>query len=141
VVTRGAQRVTVLWCNLDVSSLAQARQALAEREGIKHAYLERSVGAWSREFSSDHDETRCVGKWADAAGVAGVVWTALKPRFAGTPVKPSSEQVIDYLKALDPETKRVAEECVRRAPPQIRTAYRERIERDLGWVVATYGKR
>jgi hypothetical protein len=64
--------------------------------------------------------------------VTGAVWTALKPSFAGRPVKPSCDQVIRYLADLEAEPKRLAEEYVRRAPAQIRTSYREGIEGELG---------
>lgn len=141
VITSGADAIPVLWCGLDVSSLDEARQALAEREDIKAAYFERSVGFWRQVVRSAHRETESIGKWAEAAGLAGVVWTALRPRFAGRSVKPSIDQVIDHLANLDAEAKRLAEEYVRRAPPQIKTAYRERIERDLGWVAASDGER
>ena len=141
VIADNAEPVPVLWCILDVSSLAQARQALAKREGIKPANIQRSVGVWSSAFSSDRLETGQIGKWAVTAGLTGVVWTALKPRFGGKSEKPSGDQIIDYLNNLDPQTKRLAEEYVRYAPPQIRTAHRERIEHDLGWVPARYGDR
>jgi hypothetical protein len=138
VIAGDAESVPVLWCALDVSSLNQARQVLADREGIKPAYVERSVGAWSPEFSSDHGETTGIGRWAEAAGLGGVVWTALQSRFAGKSTKPSVDQVIDHLTNLDAEAKARAEEYVRRAPLQIRTAYRERIEHELGWVAASH---
>jgi hypothetical protein len=67
-----------------------------------------------------------------------VVWTALQPRFAGKSITPSIDQVLEYLANLDTEAKKLAEEYVRRAPPQIKTAYRERIERDLGWVAPPF---
>ena len=133
VIADNAEPVPVLWCILDVPLLVRARQALAEREGIKPANIERSVGVWSRELSTDHPETGPIGKWAVTAGLTDVVWTALKPRFGGKSEKPSGDQIIDYLNSLDPETRRLAEEYVRYAPSQIRTAYRDRIERVLGW--------
>jgi hypothetical protein len=64
--------------------------------------------------------------------IKGVVWTALKPKFANEYRKPSVEEVTRYL-AGSGVTKARAEEYVRRAPVQIRTPYRDRIERELGW--------
>lgn len=142
VIAAGAAApISVLWCALDVATLEEARQVLAEREGIKPAFVERSVGIWGQSVRSGHRETEAIGKWAEVANLSGVVWTALQPRFAGKSTTPSIHQVLEHLANLDAETKRLAEEYVRRAPPQIRTAYRERIERDLGWVAAAYGER
>ena len=64
----------------------------------------------------------------------GVVWTALGARFPGVAGEPSSEQVVAYLKGLASPEKELAEEYIRKAPRQIRTAYRERIEAALGWM-------
>lgn len=141
VIVPGAAPISALWCALDVDTLDEARQVLAKREGIKPAYVERSVGVWGKGVCSRHRETEAIGKWAEAANLSGVVWTALQPRFEGKSTTPSIDQVLEHLANLDAEAKRLAEEYVRRAPPQIRTAYRERIECDLGWVAASHGER
>ena len=63
-----------------------------------------------------------------------VVWTALKPKFQEEIGQiPTADEVIAFLKHLPPETKKVAEEYVRRAPAQVNTEYRRRIENELGW--------
>ena len=46
---------------------------------------------------------------------------------------PTSAQVIAYLRSLDGQQKTKAEEYVRKAPQQIKTAYRKAIELELGW--------
>jgi hypothetical protein len=136
VIAEETDPIPVLWTVLDVASLDEARKVLAQREGITAGYLERSVGTWGPSYSSDHSEGETIGKWAVAAGVTGVVWTALKPFFADKYIKPSCEHVIRYLASLEGEPRRLAEEYIRRAPAQIRTLYRERIERELGWTAA-----
>lgn len=133
VIAEDSEPIPVLWNVLDVDSLEQARQSLARREGITSCYADCAVGAWSSRFSSGHGEDRNIAAWAAALGVSAVVWTALSPRFAGRPIKPSCDQVLTYLANLEGETRRLAEEYVRNAPAQIRTAYRQRIERELDW--------
>ena len=55
-------------------------------------------------------------------------------KFSGEDqVRPSQSQAIDYLKALTGETRRDAEEYVRKAPAQIATPYRTAFEKTLGW--------
>jgi hypothetical protein len=133
VIAEDAESVAVLWAALDVRSLEGARQALGRREEINPTNMESFVGVWSSATSSDHGADRSIAEWAGATGVTGVVWTALPPKFAGKPFKPSSDQVVSYLSNLEGETRRLAEEYVRRAPVQIRTSYRRRIEHELGW--------
>jgi hypothetical protein len=132
-ITSNAEAIPVLWAELDVRSLDEARLALADREGIRLALIEISVGVWSANYESDHAEARVIGEWAIVAGVAGVVWTALKPRFAGKPIGPSCDQVIRHLKTLEGEARHLAEKYIRYTPAQIRTPYRAAIERELGW--------
>jgi hypothetical protein len=133
VVAEDTVPVPVLWAALDVDSLDRARHALAQREGMKPANVDSAIGAWSPSFSSGHSECQIVAPWAAVSGVSGVVWTALRPKFADNPGKPSCDQVVKYLAILEGETRRLAEEYIRRTPAQIRTPYRERIERELGW--------
>ncbi len=140
VIAEDTDPIPVLWTALDLASLHEGRQALALRESIPLAHMESSVGAWSSSLSPDRSEFQAIAEWADAAGVTGVVWTALKPKFAGKPIKPSCDQIIDYLANLEGETRQLAEEYVRRAPTQVTTSYRQRIERELGWTAARHAK-
>jgi hypothetical protein len=133
VIAEDTVSVPVLWAALDVESLERARKVLAQREGVKTVNVDSAIGAWSPTFSSGHSECRIVAPWAVASGVSGVVWTALRSKFADQPVKPSCDQVVRYLATLEGETRRLAEEYIRSTPAQIRTPYRERIERELGW--------
>lgn len=132
--------VKVLWVPLDVPSWGQARSTLAAREEIRAHNVERSVGVWSTTFSSAHPEAISIGTWAKTIGADGVVWTALRPRFDDKLVTPTADQIVGYLSGLAGETRKRAEEYIRRAPVQIRTAYRDAIERQLGWFVQTSGE-
>lgn len=78
-----------------------------------------------------------IGEWAKSNnGVDAVVWTALKPRFKNRLVTPKLEQVLDHLRELEGLARERAEAYVRRAPPQIETAYRKAIELELDWAVS-----
>lgn len=127
VISAKAAPVTVLWAELAVSSLDEAREVLARREGISSKNAVRLV-ATSRSSSLQQ-----VAAWAKEKDLTGVVWTALGPRFPGVTDQPSNEQIIAYLQGLASPTKELAEEYIRKAPRQIHTANRERIEQSLGW--------
>lgn len=133
LIAEDTEAIPVLWAALDVDSLDAARQALARREGITSANMDSSIGVWSSGFSCGYNENGNIAAWGAATGVSGVVWTALRPKFADRPIKPSCHQVLMYLANLEGQRKRIAEEYVRNAPAQIRTPYRQRIERELGW--------
>lgn len=136
-ITEDTERVPVLWKELNVESLEEARTVLCERE----CKYESDIGIWSATCSSadptyiQHAVAVEIGAWAEAKGIGGVVWTALGPNFDNVlRTKPSCDQVISYLKGLvERNEHQNAETYVRRAPSQIRTVYRDRIERELGW--------
>ena len=134
VVTPGAAPIKVFSAPLTVSSIDDARYALAEREGVSSRFVSRSVGFWTRESGSDHPERHAVACWASEAEHDGVVWTALKPKFGNDYVTPTCEQVVSYLDGLAGETREKAETYVRRTPVQVRTSYRETIHQVLGWM-------
>lgn len=128
--------VTTFWATLDVASLATAKEALAAREGIGSANITGSIGFWSAASQSPGRTASLVAAWGHGRDIAGAVWTALKPRFGGTTRMPSVAEVVRHLSGLEGAEKEAAEEYVRRAPVQIRTAYRAAIEEALGWTPA-----
>lgn len=136
VIEPKAERVPVLWTRLTVGSIDTARKALAEREEVCLAKHPRSIGYWSLEKASQHRESVRIVAWAKAKGVDAVVWTELKSRFNGTLMTPTCEEVVEHLRSLKEPERTKAKEYVRKAPKQIRTAYREVIELELGWTAS-----
>lgn len=133
VVCETAPAVTVLWAALDLATLDDAKQALAQREGISADNIRHSIGYWSRAGSSRHLGVDAIADWAQAKGADGVVWTALKPKMDDDYRVPTLDEVIDHLKSLSGTALEAAEEYVRLAPRQIVTPYRTAIEGALGW--------
>lgn len=137
VAVPGAPASPTLWAPLDVRELEAARRLLRRRERSRRG----TIGAWSPGGSAAWGEPPgavavhgAIARWARERGLAGVVWTALPPRFRGeTGRVPSRDGVVDHLASLRGARRVRAERYVRRAPRQVRTPYREAIERRLGW--------
>jgi hypothetical protein len=72
-------------------------------------------------------------KWAEAHGLEAVIWTALGHKFRGKEVAPTVEQVIEHLRSLSGKKLENTRRYIERAPRQIDTEYRRRIEAALGW--------
>lgn len=129
VLTRQANYLPSLWAPLTSLDIEDARAALSEREKTP---LHR-IGSWPHgEYDAEliHD----LPLWAEKHEVDGIVWTALQPRFNGVNGKsPTIVQVVRYLEGLTGETRRIAEEYIRRTPAQIDTEFRRAIESALGW--------
>jgi hypothetical protein len=130
VITKGARPLRTLWAPLVVKTMAEARRALADREGIAADNMARSIGGWS---ASDISEDLAVSEWAAAKGLTDVVWTALKPKFGKEYRVPSSAEVLAHLNALQGSDRERAEQYVRMTPRQITSTYRAVIEGELGW--------
>ncbi len=122
-----------LWTTLSCSSLNEARQALAKREGLPS---ERHAAFCTSTETSGHHGAELVQAWAKKRGFAGVVWTGLPPKSPASNKNkdyPSIDDVISHLGKLEGDFARRAEEYVRKAPRQIATSYRARIVEELGW--------
>lgn len=131
VLEPGAQPVQTLWASLGVAGLREAREALRKREGDTKP---QHIGYWSTADRTEGEVSRLIGSWAAQHNLDGVVWTALPPKWNDqSGVVPTIEQVLEHLRGLPAESKADAERYVRRTPPQVRTAYRARIEVELGW--------
>ncbi len=74
--------VRSLWALMPVASLAEAREKLALREGIKDARIAQDIGAWS-QGSPEVPVIAGLAAWAVAHGIGHVVWTALPPEICG----------------------------------------------------------
>ena len=75
-----------------------------------------------------------LAEWVASKSIGGVIWTALSPEFDDIKNIPSEEQIVEYLQSRTGRERESAKEYVERAPEQIDTSYRRRIEAMLGWV-------
>lgn len=133
VLAQDVEPVRSLWATYDGTSLQDACIALCDREGIPQRNVATSIRSWSRGQASPSCMLE-LEPWAMTRGVQSVVWTSLPPKFEGNDASaPSVEVVLKYLAGLTGPTRDLAEQYVRRAPRQIDTYYRRRIEAALGW--------
>lgn len=128
VIENDAVPVRSMWAVMDGNDLKAAKEALRAREGTKIEY----IGEWKPGAEAPSD-IPCLSEWASSHGVEAVIWTALKPKFEDKDCVPTVEQVVTYLQSLEGRKRDNAERYVRLAPRQIDTAYRRRIEAELGW--------
>ena len=120
--------VPMLWSQLDVTTIDEARTSLAHREecGVT------AIGCWPSK-GPIFEHTAAIGQWASSRGITGVVWTALPPLFDGSTRVATADQIVGYLRSLTGSTQRLAREYVCKTPTQVKTPYRMIIERTLGW--------
>lgn len=137
VICPNTPQIRTYWTLLNVVDIHTARKRLAVREyvGADAAWTEANIGFWDRATRKSYGlEAETIAAWAAAVGLAGVVWTNLTFGLkTSRGVMPSAEEVVAFLRALDPTKQPEAEGYIRQAPAQIDTAYRRLIERELGW--------
>ena len=130
VIAPGARPVRSLWALMDSDSLDEAREQLQLREGTENPDY---IGNWSRKQESPRDIPK-LSEWAAARNIHSVIWTALPPGLKGDDNEhPGVEDVLRHLRALSGTARDNAERYIRRAPRQIDTDYRRRIEAELEW--------
>lgn len=132
VIVPTGPEVRSLWAPFTVSTAADARDALAKREGVEKN-LDKHIGVWSSMEPNDSDPPS-ISAWARGLRLDAVVWAALPPRFEGKDGRlPTEEEAVAYLRRLPREARRHAERYIRRTPRQIDTPYRRRFEHEFGW--------
>ena len=128
--------VTSLWAPMTVRDLDAAVTELTRRERTHP----RKIGRWSTG-QDDPQRLPGLGEWTTGRDVDHVIWTALEPKFRNQEwVRPTEDQALSHLRNLTGSARTKAEEYVRRTPGQIRTAYRRRFERCLGWTPTLVGE-
>ena len=133
VMHAAASAVTCFWVEAGTDDEGDAKRALREREAIPSKNMERHLGVWTHGCPAPASIPG-LADWAAARGITTVLWTALPPKFNGVNQRvPSVEEAVAYLASLSGQTATLAEEYVRRAPPQIDTVYRREFAARLGW--------
>lgn len=128
VLHESAAPVRSLWSVMDCTDLAEARRALQARECCSEGH----IASWSQGQNGPSNIID-LPKWAEARGVGAVVWTGLPPKMGDTVRCPTVDEVLGHLRRLSGAARENAERYIRRAPRQIDTAMRRRIEAELGW--------
>ena len=140
VLLEGAPQVRSLWSLMISEDIELARRALGTREGVSDDRVDEGIGVWTPDQRSGGVAVDTIAAWAERMGLDGVVWTDLqpgKPGARGQRHALSADQVIAHLGGLDASARRSAEEYIRRAPAQIDTDTRRRVELELGWTPVT----
>jgi hypothetical protein len=132
VLDEESQPVRLLWSVMLPTDVPGAKEALRDREHITAHDWESRIGSWQRAQPTPELLPE-LPRWAETHGLDAAVWTALGPKFADEDVRPSADQVIEYLRGLLGTKRENAERYIRRTPRQIDTSYRRRIEAALGW--------
>ena len=129
VLVDAGSEVQSLWVLMDVESVEAAAENLRKREDTQGKY----IGVWKGGLRSPTSIPR-LAEWVQGENLDGVVWTALPPKFCGKNGRmPGEEEVVEYLRSLTGSVRKKAKEYVQKAPWQIRTSYRSRIEKDFHW--------
>ncbi|MXZ28670.1 hypothetical protein F4212_08740 [Candidatus Poribacteria bacterium] len=130
VISPDARPVRSLWTLMDSDSLEVAIKQLKRREET----TKDNIGDWSKGQDSPAEIPK-LSEWTRARNIDSVIWTALPPGLKGNEnEQPSVEDVLRYLRELTGTARDAAEQYIRRAPRQIDTAYRRRIEAELYWL-------
>ncbi|WP_298402282.1 hypothetical protein [uncultured Chloroflexus sp.] len=126
VIKTDATPVRVLWTLMLPTELQAAKKALRDRERIPTKNWEKRIGSW-RHGEAAPAAIPELPDWAQARNLDAVIWTALNPTFTHV------DEIIEHLNNLSGEKKERAEQYIRCAPSQIKTAYRRQIEHIFGW--------
>ena len=129
VLDPSVRPVRSLWALMDAEDVEAARRHLGRREQIPERRWPDLIGAWPE------DSSPCIlglEEWARARKLDAVVWTALGANF-DEKCKSLEDQVLSHLRLLFESKRDEAERYIRRAPRQIDTRVRRRIEAELKW--------
>jgi hypothetical protein len=134
VLLDGAPLQQTLWTLSRKATLTEAIRDLAIREGTVAPH----IGRWSSSDTHVGSEDRIsaiIDLWARERELDAVVWTALGPKKPnGENGLAAEDDLIEYLRNLDKRGEAAAaREYVEKAPSQIKTPLRVRIQREIGW--------
>jgi hypothetical protein len=130
VIDPRATPLRLLWALMTPVDLPEAIKALCNREGVQNPLS--GICSW-QAGQAVPDIIPDLSTWARAHGLDAAIWTALGPKFGTEERSPSVDEVIYYLHGLQGSIRDHARRYIERAPRQIDTDYRRRIEAATGW--------
>lgn len=131
VLVSGASKRTTYWVLHQSMELSEAREDLRIRERCSSLKPIHSVCHPAKgENETNNEFSAIVREWLNRTNYAdAAIWTGLRPTDEGK----SAQSALDFLNTLSGESKENAEKYIRKAPPQIQTAYRSEFRTQLGW--------
>lgn len=137
VIYENAKPIRTLWALMATDDLEEAKQSLKVRENILDKNFKSHIAAVTKDEKISNDIIKTIiQEWAKKMDLDAVIWTNLPPKFNKKDNDiPNLEEAIKYLKSLDIDinTRKTAEEYIRKAPKQIDTEYRRKFESEFGW--------
>lgn len=134
VINESAKATRTLWALMATDNLNDAKRNLQEREGIPLKNIDKSIGVVSANEDAKSKIEVIIKEWMQNLKIDAVIWTNLPSKFQGENNRtPTIEEAISYIKSLDINSKKNAEEYIRKTPRQIDTDYRRKIESEFGW--------
>ena len=129
------QLVRLLWALMTTDDIEEAKKSLKSRESSS---MDNISSITADEDATGNDIKLEIKNWLNHKGLNTAIWTGLthesklnKKYFNGK--RPTQDQVLKYLNKLEGRERRDAEYYIRKAPKQIDTLYRRRIEATFGW--------
>lgn len=128
VVDNKSRSVKTYWAMMATLNLSESVAALKTRERTEKIEI---VG---KNYPAKTKTAQIIKNWLDSKNIEYAIWSNLPPKFDNqNDLRPTGEQVVQYLKSLKGKTREMAEEYIRKAPKQHTTEYRQLIESELGW--------
>lgn len=128
------QKVKTLYAVSLYENLDLAMLDLAVREGTGRKSIGYYITADDKFFPDNFTYKENIREWILNKKIDAVIWTNLSVRFKDKiGLSLNADNVIKYLQTLPEEIKVLAEEYIRKAPEQVETAFRKKIEEQLGW--------
>lgn len=128
------------WAVSCFESLDAAAENLRVREGCKnlrpiHVIDNDGARSFGRGKAPDDDIASAIDEFRGEENLDAVVWTGLCPKS----FKPIDgriqliDQVLGFLRSLDPEEEARAKEYIQKAPPAISTPVRQAVQEEFDW--------
>lgn len=128
IIDDSSSFVRTLWALMTVEDLPTAIKSLEERENSK------KIDSVKTNEKPTNDNTKIsIVEWLRLKNLDAAIWTNLSYSKKTDNKRPSIEYIIKHLKELDYNSRKTAEEYIRKAPKQIDTEFRRKIELEFGW--------
>lgn len=129
VIDQDSKPITTLWNLMDTDDFQSAFDSLMKREGT----IRKRIRSINQSDVPKNSIEKIVQEWLKKKEIDVAIWTGLYLNNKTQDRRPSVDEIVNHLIALENSELDNAKEYIIKTPTQVQTEYRKTIMSELNW--------
>lgn len=129
VIDQDSKPITTLWSLMNTDDFQTAFDSLKQREGT----IKKRIHSINQSDIPENAIEKIIQEWLKKKELDAAIWTGLYLNNKTQDKRPTADEIVNHLKALENSDLINAKEYIIETPNQVQTKYRKIIMSELNW--------